>query len=255
MRLTGFGRFAVAATVVSALTIPAAAWAQKQTENVDRTVAFPSGGTLVLKNFSGDVHITGTGGRDVVIKATRRAEREQLDHIKLDISTSGSTVTINANKRDADWEDHKDNVVETTFEIQLPSAAMLDVDVFSSDLDIKGITGSQKLNTFSGEIVVAGAKGALRAKTFSAGISLDATGAGSSPEISAETFSGGIKTRLAAEAKGEVSFNTFSGNFDSDIPLTVRSMGKKKVSGTLAGGSGNETLHFKTFSGDVKVTK
>jgi DUF4097 and DUF4098 domain-containing protein YvlB len=255
MRLTGFGRFAVAATVVSALSIPTAAKAQKQTENVDRTVAFPSGGTLVLKNFSGDVHITGSGGRDVVIKATRKAEREQLDHIKLDVSTEGSSVVINANKRDAGWEDHKDNVVETTFEIQVPSAAMLDVDAFSSDLDIKGVTGSQKLNTFSGKIVVAGAKGALKAKAFSGDISLDATGAGSSPEINAETFSGTIKTRLSGDAKGEVNFNTFSGSFDSDIPLTVRSMGKKKVSGQLPGGSGNETLYFKTFSGDVKVTK
>ena len=38
---------------------PAAAQ-QKETETVDRTIAFSRGGTLKLKNFSGDVRVTGT---------------------------------------------------------------------------------------------------------------------------------------------------------------------------------------------------
>ena len=39
--------------------------------------------------------------------------------------------------------------------------------------------------------------------------------------------------------------------------MTMHSSGKGKrnVSADLPGGSANQTLHFKTFSGDVKVTK
>src|SRR6266702_8630693 len=102
---------------VPPLTESTAARGQEVIEYVDRTLAFPSGGTLQLHNFSGDVHITGTTGKDLVIKAVRRARRDQLEHIVLDIQTSGSTVTIDANKRDPSWQYHsKDNVVETSFE-------------------------------------------------------------------------------------------------------------------------------------------
>lgn len=254
MRLTRFGHPVAIAAAIFALWIPAKAAAQKETETVNRTVPLPSHGTLKIKNFSGNVHLTPAGANDVVIKAVRVARREQLDHIKLEIDTSGQTVTIDANVRDAGWRDQNDNVVETTFDIQVPAAAMLDVYGFSSDLDIRGIAGDQKLETFSGDIAVEGAKGAMDLKTFSGRIDVNLTGAGSSPALSAETFSGRIQARLAENAKGQVSFDSFSGEFNSEIPLTVRSIGRHRTSGDLAGGSGN-TLRFHTFSGDVRVTK
>ena len=255
MRLTRFGHQVVLAAAVLTLGLPAEAAAQKETETVNRTVPLPSRGTLKLKNFSGNIHLTPASGNDVVIKAVRVARREQLDHIKLEIDTSGSTVTIDANKRDTEWRDHNDNVVETTFDIQVPAAAMLDVYGFSSDVDIRGITGDQKVETFSGDITVDGAKGAIETKTFSGRIDVNLTGAGTSPSLSAETFSGHIQARLSESAKGEVSFDSFSGEFNSDIPLTIRSVGRRRTSGTLPGGSGGSTLKFHTFSGDVRVTR
>src|SRR5688572_32308619 len=71
----------------------------RETETVDRTVPLPANGTLRLKTFSGRVKITGTSGDQVVIHAVRRGTRDRLDDIKLDITSSGSTVEIDANHR------------------------------------------------------------------------------------------------------------------------------------------------------------
>jgi DUF4097 and DUF4098 domain-containing protein YvlB len=204
----------------------------KETERVDKTVSFPSNGTLRLKNFSGDIHIVGTSGRDVVVKASRRAPRAQLDHIKLDIQTSGSGVTIEANKRDADWEDshHNNNVVETTLEVEVPASARLDIDAFSSDVTIEGITGDQAVKTFNGEIRVRDLKGAM----------------------DAETFSGDINVFVYANQKGSLSFNTFSGDCDSALPISSTSLRKRSLEGALPAGGGPR-LHFKTFSGDLQI--
>jgi DUF4097 and DUF4098 domain-containing protein YvlB len=204
----------------------------KETERVDRTIAFPSNGTLRLKNFSGDIHIVGTRGRDVVLKATRRAGREQLDHIKLDVTTSGSTVTINANKQDDEWERdrHNNNVVETTFDLEVPATARLDVDAFSSDVTIEGIDGDQQLKTFSGEIRLRDARG----------------------EIEAETFSGDIVMTAEPNARGSVSFSSFSGDLDTGVSIQSTSWRKRSVEGSLPGGPGRR-LKFKTFSGDVQI--
>ena len=256
MPVTTLGRSAAIVAIALAFSVPALA-AQKETETVNKTVALPAHGTLKLRNFSGRVNLTPASGNDVIIKAVRTAEREQLDHIKLEIETTGSTVSIDANKRDAGWDErnHKDNVVRTDFDIQVPVSAMLDVYGFSSDLDIRGITGDQKLETFSGDITMEGAKGSVEAKTFSGRIDINLTGAGAAPAVSAETFSANIRVHLADNAKGEVSFDSFSGRFESDLPLTVRSIGRHRTSGDLPGGSGGSTLKFHTFSGDVRVTK
>jgi hypothetical protein len=228
MRLMGM--VCVGAVAVGLLAGPAVLAAQRETETVNRTVPLPDKGTLQLRNFSGPVKITATSGHDVVIKAIRRADRERLDRIKLDITTAGSTVSIDANKRDsASDRDRRDrnyndnNVVETEFDIQVPASAELDIEVFESDVTIGGVTGEQRLKTFLA-VVVTGARGPIEANSFSGELEIDLTAAGNTPDLSAETFSGRF-ARPADGAKGSVRFTTFSGNFDSDIPPTMRSSG------------------------------
>src|SRR5215210_7605182 len=145
-------------TVLALLTLAAiaspAAGQQKQTENVDRTVAFSRGGTLKLNNFSGDVRITGTSGNDVVIHAVRNATRDHLDNIKLDIEVTGSTIEIEANRRAGGGDRQNDNVVETRFEIQCPAATTLNLSTFSGDVIVRGTTSDVQAHTFSGGIDV-----------------------------------------------------------------------------------------------------
>lgn len=83
---------------------------EKQTERVDRTIPFGPGGTVHLRNFSGNVRITGSSDSQVVIAAVRRATRERLDRIKLDIQSGPSEITINANHRSGNREERNDNV-------------------------------------------------------------------------------------------------------------------------------------------------
>jgi DUF4097 and DUF4098 domain-containing protein YvlB len=213
------------------------AWAQrKETETVDRTLPFQSGGTVKLKNFSGDARITGTASNEVVVHAVRRGTREQLDNIKLDIQTSGSTIDIEANHRDPGWDRQNDNVVETEFEIQVPAATELDLHAFSGNLIVRGTTAS------------------IEAKTFSGDVDLDVSTAPTAPNVKAETFSGDIATRLPDVSNGHVRFNSFSGDFRSDFPVMLKSRSKRDISADIGSGGG-ANLEFKTFSGDLKLVK
>jgi Putative adhesin len=220
---------AVALLGLVALSAPAVAREAQETERIDRTVQIRAGGQLRLKNFSGHVTITGARRGDVAIHAVRRASRDRLDHIKLEISETGSGVSIEANKKDRDWTDRNNNVVETDFDIQVPEDVTLDVDVFSSDIHVTDVSGRQRLHTFSGDIEVAGA----------------------ASSIDAETFSGDIEVKLAAGAGGHVDFDSFSGSLSSDSGMIARSASRRRVSGDI--GSGNNDYHFKTFSGDVRI--
>lgn len=205
----------------------------RETEIVERTVALPDNGTVRIKNFSGAIRIVPNAARNVVVKATRRAPRETLDRITLEVTASGSTVTIDANRRQAGDERRNNNVVDTQMDIEVPASADLDVDVFSSDVTVEGLSGDQRLKTFSGRIIVQNLKG----------------------EIDAETFSGDIRVTLDSATKGNVSFSSFSGRLDSDVPITMLSSGRRRsnnIDGTLSGGAGPR-LRFHTFSGDVEL--
>lgn len=247
-------RTLLAAGLVAVLWSPAAA-AQKETERVDRTIPFQPGGAVALKNFSGDVKITGGDRAEVVLKAIRRGTRERLDAIKLDVDVHGSSITIDANRRERWWGRMNNDVVETDFEIVVPRRTHLDVSAFSSDVTITDVEGRQKLHTFSGAIRVHGASGPFDLDTFSGNIEVVVNAAVDAPEITAQTFSGDIEARLPGNAAGAVRFNSFSGGLTSDMPLTLKSGSRRHLTATLNADRGDNELRFKTFSGDVRIVR
>ncbi len=206
----------------------------KETETIDRTVPLPANGSLRLKTFSGRVKITGTSGDQVVIHAVRRASRERLNDIKLEITTVGSSVEINANHQLV--ERRNDNVVETDFDIQVPARARLDIKTFSAPVTVINVTGSQNIDGFSSNITV------------------ESTEFGDGNDIDVNTFSGDVRLRLPASAKGNISFNSFSGSFESDLPVTLNTSSKRNFRGSLNGG-GSGDFRLKTFSGDVRILR
>src|SRR5439155_14993693 len=124
-----------AVALLSVMTLSVAAPASAQdTERVDRTVQIGAGAQLRLKNFSGRITITGSNRSDMAVHAVRRATRDRLDHIRLDISEASSGVTIDANKRDSSWTERDNNVVDTEFTIDVPADINVDVDAFSSNV-------------------------------------------------------------------------------------------------------------------------
>lgn len=248
-----------AALALALLGAPAASAAQASdeqtdTERVDRTIPFGPGGTLHLKNFSGHIRITGTTEGQVVIAAVRRATRERLDAIKLDIQASGSEITIDANKKERSWKSQNNNVVDTEFDIRVPADTQLDLDAFSSEIRVEGVQGRQKIHTFSGEIEVRSASGPLELETFSGDVALQLTGAGAASDLDVKTFSGSVTAQMPEHASGLVRFNSFSGGLKSDLPLTLESSSRRDLRGRLNNGTGSD-LHFKTFSGSVRITK
>ena len=221
---------AVAVMALLALGVAQTARAQqKETERIDRTVQIRAGGQLKLKNFSGRVTITGSNRGDMVVHAVRRATRDRLDHIKLDIQETNSGVTIEANRKDSDYTEKNDNVVDTQFDIEVPADVSLDIEVFSSDVAIKDVRGKQRVHTFSGNVDLAGGE----------------------KDLDAETFSGDISVTLVQGASASIDFDSFSGTIKTDVPLTYRSSGKKHVKADV--GSGGNDYSFKTFSGDVRI--
>ena len=224
----------------------------RETETIDRTLSLQPGGTVRLKTFSGRVNITGGSGNQVVIKAVRRATRERLDEIKLEITQNGNVIDIDANHRVV--ERRNENVVETDFDIQVPSQVGLDLRTFSAPITVATVTGDLEVEGFSGEVRLTGVSGPLRVKTFSGGVDVAANDWRDGDSLTVNTFSGDVTLRLPASARGDLHFDSFSGSFNSDLPVTLSSSSKRNFRGSLNGG-GSSDLRLTTFSGDVTIRR
>ena len=204
----------------------------KETERVDRTVQIRAGGQLQLKNFSGRVTIAGSNRADMAVHAVRHATRDRLNHIKLDIAETASGVTIEANKKDPDWPERDNNVVDTEFAIEVPADIDVNIEVFSSDVEVKDVRGKQRVHSFSGDVDLAGGE----------------------KSINAETFSGSITVTLAQGASASVDFDSFSGSLRTSVPMSYRQSERSDrhhVRGDI--GAGGSDYNFKTFSGDLRI--
>ncbi len=206
----------------------------RDSETFDRTMAMPADGTLRLKTFSGRVQITGGSGNQLVVHAIRRATRERLNDIKVEITQSGNTIEVDANHRLV--ERRNDNVVETDFEIQVPAGTRLDIKTFSAPVTVIGVTASQNIDGFSSDITI------------------ESSEFGDGNDIEVNTFSGDVHLRLPASARGNIDFHTFSGRFESGLPVTLNNSSRRNFRGALNGG-GSGDFRLKTFSGDVTIRR
>jgi len=144
--------FALALAAALALAVLPAAAQSGSEETFDRTLSARAGGTFRLHTFSGRVHIRGTDGGQVVIHAVRRASADRLRDIQIEVTQSGDTIEVEANHRLV--ERRNDNVVETDFEIQVPTGTRLVVNSFSAPVEVEQVRGSHRLKTFSADITL-----------------------------------------------------------------------------------------------------
>ena len=167
-------RFALLALLI-AIAIPASAQS-RQEETFDRTVTLQPGGTFRLKTFSGRVRIRGTEGSQVIIHAIRRARPDRLRDIQIEVTEGNNRVEVNANHQRVERDN--DNVVETDFDIQVPTRTRLDVSSFSAAVEVTNVQGDHRLKTFSGDIA------------------LDAASWNDEDGLDADSFSGDVRLRL-----------------------------------------------------------
>lgn len=240
----------IALFLTLALAAPAAA--QRETETVDRTLPAQPGGTVRLKTFSGRVQITAGDDSQVVIHAVRHATRERLQEITLEIEQSGGLITIDANRRRV--QRRNDNVVETDFEIRVPRQTTLDIKTFSAPVTIDGVTGPHVVDGFSGDVRLSDVAGATRVKTFSGRVQVRAATWRDGDDFDINTFSGDVTLTLPDAARGNLTFDSFSGRFDSSLPVTMQSSSKRNFRGQLNGG-GVTDFRLKTFSGSVTIAR
>jgi DUF4097 and DUF4098 domain-containing protein YvlB len=225
---------------------------QEYTEQVSKTLRLGRNGTFDLQNVSGDIVVTGGGGNDVRIEATKRVRhpnesdaRALLQAIEVRIEERNGDVEVRTDYPRRNWSGGVDYMVT------LPREANVILRSISGDIRVSNVNGDLRAETTSGDLTATSVRRIRQAKTISGDVEItDSDG----EDVSGETISGSVRARgLKARS---VDLRSVSGDLhmmdvESDRSFVRSVSGDIEFSGRLARTGRYE---LQTHSGDIRVT-
>ncbi|HUQ48318.1 MAG TPA: DUF4097 family beta strand repeat-containing protein [Gemmatimonadaceae bacterium] len=267
-------------------------------ERIDTTVTLDRGGSLNLSVYSGHVNVTGVPGTKMRVKgvvdrgelrfdAHSTSVRMQVEPdgrhggaAELEISVPVGTrvqidgysapYTVKGVKGEVKLESMSGSieVSDAVGRTQLESISGyikadnidgdLRVESVSGRVDVSNVNGDIEAESVSGHVWITGAKSkGVRAETVSSSISyagsIDPSGA-----YSFKSNSGRITLAVSANIGATVSLETFSGNVDSDFPVTLgagtNSTGRDSRF-EFKIGNGGARIILESFSGNIRIQR
>ena len=261
---------------------------------IDTTVAFSRGGIVDLSLVSGEIVVTGWERNEARVNAYSEHGILRLDvsgsRLTLDVERRrgmgdtryevtvpvGARLLMRSTSGELSARGVKGEVELRTVsgDVQVEDAGPLTFETVSGEANLRGVTGGVRGSTVSGEIDLDGVTGDVDVQSTSGSITMDRA---QSKVVQAETVSGEVTYDGTIDPSGRYEFNshsgeirlvlpanvgarlgveTFSGEIDSDFPLTLdpdrrgrdRPM---RMEFTLGGGGARITAQ--TFSGSITL--
>ncbi|MDB4882841.1 MAG: hypothetical protein JWL95_1607 [Gemmatimonadetes bacterium] len=266
--------------------------------SLDTTIVFDAKGALSISCAGGDVIVTGTNRNEIKVRArtergalrfTSNGSTARLEPastrscgdghfeisvpagIHLSAETWSGSLTVHGVHGEVEAHAQSGDI-----EVR-DAGDRLEVETLSGDATIQGVRGDASVHTLSGDVSIEGARGTVEVETVSGDIELrdvdskqvrtsstsgDLAFAGaivSGGRYEFTTHSGELRLQLPANVGAQLSLSTFSGEIDSDFPITLKagehgigSSQAKKLNFAL--GQGTARIIAETFSGDVTLS-
>jgi len=245
-------RLVVAALVGITLAVPAAAQ-NEVTERFAKTAHLDQNGTFDLTNVTGDIVITGTSGRDVIIEAVKRVQRPNPRAARILLAMIDIQVTEQANRLEVRTivPRPRNFPGSVDFTVSVPEDASVIVKTITGSIRASNVKGELRADTVAGSIAATGAQKLAALKCVTGDVEI--TDGGADDPVTASTVSGNVMVRgLRARA---VQLTSVSGNIHIEDAQIERMM-VKTVQGNLdyAGDLARSGRYeFNSHSGDIRL--
>ena len=225
------------------------------------TVEMPPGLALELKSTSGDFATSDLTGRQSLETTSGDVEVRGAG-AAVDITTTSGDVVVSG--------PGGARVRSVSGDVRVDAAGgPLDLRTSSGEIAVSGAADSVRAASISGDIVVDRAPRGLDAGTTSGSVTVTGPVNGTarvrstSGDVELElgagarraevnTVSGEIAVRLAAGLRCDLSLTSTSGSLAAGVPIQVRTMTRRELSGTVSGGG--IPVILRSVSGDITVS-
>jgi len=270
---------------------------EREGSRIDTTLTLAANGTVDLQLLGGEIIVTGGSGRQVrIIAESERAElRLEQSANRISLRTernrvrsgdteyrvtvpTGTRVVMASTSGELSARGTKGEVEATTMsgEISISDAnGDVDAEALSGSVEISNVTGSVSVQAVSGDVTVENVTGTVEVESVSGEIELSRITSKSvravtvSGEIDFDgsiapdgryelnSHSGDVRVSLPDNVNALVSVSTFSGEIDSDFPLTLEPGDRRPQHQQFEFriGSGGARIQLESFSGDIYLDR
>ena len=207
---------------------------------INERTAADAAGQVEISNISGVVDVTAWARNEVEVTGELGKGTERLE-----VSRTGNVVRVKVI-----LPSKSSRTESSELFVKLPAGSSLAVNTVSADIGVRGVRGSQRLQSVSGNLRTEAAAEDVECKTVSGDVNI--AGSGQRSLLTVTTVSGDAAvTRVA----GEVNANTVSGDVAISMSETSRSRlrstsGNLGLTGRLAT---DARLDIESISGDVRL--
>jgi DUF4097 and DUF4098 domain-containing protein YvlB len=263
-------------------------------QQMDTTVTVRPGSRLDLNNYEGSVTVTtwaksavrvqadpededgdvdvDVSGNNVSIRSSGRYGPQTVDYrltvpadISISISGQSGDVSIDGTKGEISVE-----TVEGEIRVN-GGGGLISLRSVDGSITLTGARGRMELNSVDGEVRLTNVAGEIKVQAVDGAITLDGV---DSPSVEAQSVDGEISFRGPIKDAGRyrlvshdgdvtvttplinasVSVSTYSGNMESDFPITLNGITPgKRMNFTM--GNGSARLEIESFDGTVSLRK
>lgn len=230
-----------------------------------------AGGSINIKNVSGDIKVIGTSEGGVTVIGTKKGRNPEQVEIVDKSSERGVDVSV-------EYPDCNNGCnASVDFEVRVPRSMNFNFDKLataSGDVSLEGVQGTIKASTASGDVTmknvsgtikgssasgdvrITEASGEVNASTASGDVDVTITRLEGTGNMSFSSASGDVEVRLPSNLEAEVSMSTVSGEVKTDFAIEVQK--DKWGSGSRARGklgNGGRLVKISSASGDVSLMR
>jgi DUF4097 and DUF4098 domain-containing protein YvlB len=220
-------------------------------QDFHKTYAIGAGGTISIKNVSGDLKVVGYSGGSVVVDAYRTGR--DRDVVKVEDLSAGNRIELKVI-----YPEHCNCDASVNFEVKVPAYEEYNFDGLSSvsgDIDISSVRGQMHASTVSGDLTVSELTGTLSASSVSGSVYAEIARIEGRGDMKFSSVSGNVNVK-APIMNADIEMSTISGALDTNFPIQVQS--EQYGPGRSARGrvgSGGTNLRISTISGKVSLMK
>jgi hypothetical protein len=213
-----------------------------------------AGGSFVLENVNGSVHVDGWDRDEVEVSAVKTGTNDFRDvqqvRIEVDHSKPGQIAVHTLYPKGEGAE------VAVEYHVHVPYRVLLgSIGTVNGSVIVRGVEGGGELRSVNGNVEVSDSSGRFSEKTTNGDIRLELHQLLEGGPMNLETINGSVLIGLPAGAKADLKVLSMNGDVYSELPVP-------RISGALTPhafkaklGNGGGEISVRTVNGGIRLLK
>jgi hypothetical protein len=272
----------VALVVLAGLLLAMPASAQQTEDHFQRSFAIQSGGTLVVDNYKGLIHVSGSDGNQVMVNVLKNFEGTDKDrtwwmantHVNFTNVADRVEVAVEypCNCSAFNWDSHQDYQASVELTIQVPRKINLQIKGYKPEMNIAGIDGDIHISSYKAPIEIRSTSGGIHIETYKETVTLKDVAIRGTLDLQMQKGEASIEAKNLGErvnletGKGTIVLRAprnaamtldYSGgrrsNFSSDFTIAAETGSSSSIRGTINGGG--IQVHLRSDKGSITLEK